>query len=127
MKTLNQKMFVLIVKYRAFSKNSLVSFIENMKISIAMNMSFFKYFMNMNNFVIEIFDSDIAMNAFLKNSSIQQIENSKTMKKIFVSIFIDFVSDSIYIYEFFALFIFDFNIDIDFEIYTIDIESFSFD
>ena len=51
-------------------------------------MSFLKYFMNMNDFVIEIFDFDIVMNAISKNSSIQQIENSKTTKKIFVLIFI---------------------------------------
>ena len=113
-KILNQKIFVLIFKYRAFSKNSFALFIENMKISIAMNMSSFKHFMNMNDFAIEIFDSDIVLNAISKNSSIQQIENSETMKK---------TSDSIYIYEFFAFFIFDLSIDIDFEIYIIDIET----
>ena len=116
-KILNQKVFVLIVTYDAFSKNSFALFFENLKISIAMNMSFFKHFMNMNDSVIETFDFDIVMNAFSKNSSIQHIENSKTLKK-----------NSIYIfYELFAFSVFDFNIDIDFQIYTIDIETFSFD
>ena len=117
-KILNQKIFALIVMYNSFSKNSFALFFENLKISIAMNMSFFKHFMNMNDSVIEIFDFDIALNAISKNSSIQQFENLKTTKKI---------SDSICIYEFFAFFVFDFNIDIDFQIYTIDIETFSFD
>ena len=128
MKILNQEIFVLIVIYDAFSKNSFTLFLENLKILIAMNMSFFKHFMNMNDFAIETFDFDIAINAFLKNSSSQQIENSETMMTISISIFIDFISDLIYIfYELFAFFVFDFNIDIDFKIYTIDIESFSFD
>ena len=127
MKILNQEIFALIVIFDAFSKNSFALFFENLKISIAMNMSFLKHFMNMNDFVIESFDFDIAMNAISKNSSIQQIENSETTKKISVSIFIDFISDSICIYELFAFFVFDHNIDIDFQIYTIDIETFSFD
>ena len=108
MKILNQKIFALIALYDAFVKNSLV---ENMKISIAMNMSFFKHLMNMNDFDIETFDFDIAMSAFSKNSSIQHIQNSKTLKK-----------NSIFIYEFSALSVFD-SIDIDFNAYTIDIET----
>ena len=114
MKILNQEIFALIVTYDAFSKNSPASFIENMKISVAMNMSSLKHLTDMNNSAIETFDSDIAMSAFLKNSSIQQIEDPETMKK---------TSDSIYIYELFALSVFDPSIDINFEIYTIDIEA----
>ena len=71
MKISNQKIFVLIVMYDAFSKNSFALFIENIKISIAMNMSFFKYFMNMNDSIIETFDFDITINAYSKNSLIQ--------------------------------------------------------
>ena len=108
MKILNQKIFVLIALYDAFSKNSLV---ENMKISIAMNMSSLKYFMNMNDFAIETFDFDITLNAHSKNSSMQHIDDSKTLKKTF---------DSIYIYELSALLVFDFKIAIDFEIYTVN-------
>ena len=111
MKTLNQKIFDCAVTFDEVSKNSFASFIENMKISIAMNMSSLKHLMNMNDFDIETFDFDFAMNAFLKNSSSQHIENSKTMKKI---------SDSICIYLLFALLVFDFSIAIDFEIYTVD-------
>ena len=112
MKILNQEIFALTVTYDAFSKNSFALFFENLKISIAMDMSSLKHFMNMNDFAIEIFDFGIAMNAFSKNSSIQHIENSETLEK-----------DSIYTYELFALFAFDFSIDIDFEIYTMDIEA----
>ena len=115
MKILNQKIFALTVTYDAFSKNSFALFFENLKISIAMNMSSLKHLMNMNDFTIETFDFDIAMNASLKNSSSQHIENSKTLKK-----------NSICIYEFSAFSVFDLSIDIDFEIYTIDIETFSF-
>ena len=111
-KILNQKVFVLTVMYDAFTKSSFASFIENMKILIAMNMSSFKHFININNFVIEIFDFDIAINVFSKNSSSQHIENSKTSKK-----------NSICIYELFVFFVFDFNINIDFEIYIIDIDA----
>ena len=107
-KTLNQKIFALIAIFDAFLKNS---FVENMKISIAMNISSLKCLMNMNDFAIETFDSDITLNAHSKNSSTQHIENSKTMKNI---------SDSICIYELSALLVFDFNIVIDFEIYTVD-------
>ena len=111
MKTLNQKIFDFAVTFDEISKNSFASFIENMKISIAMNMSSLKHLMNMNDSAIETFDSDTAMNASSKNSSIQQIEYLKTTKK---------TSDSTYIYEFSALFIFDHDIAIDFEIYTVD-------
>ena len=117
MKTLNQKIFVLIVIFDAFLKNSFALFFENLKISIAMNISSLKHFMNMNDFAIKTFDSDIAMNTSLKNSSLQHIENSKTLKKNSIHIF----------YELFSLSAFDLCIDIDFQIYTIDIETFSFD
>ena len=103
----NQKIFVLITLYDTCSKNSFASYFENIEISIAMNMSFLEYFINENNFVIEIFNFDIKLRAFSKNSSLQHIENSKTLKKN-------------YVYDFFAFFVFEFNIDIDFEIYTID-------
>ena len=109
MKILNQEIFALVVVFDAFSKNPSALFLENLKISVAMNMPFLKHLMDMNDLDIEIFDSGIAMNAFLKNSSIQQIENSETMKKDSTFIF----------YELFALSAFDFSIDIDFEIYTI--------
>ena len=111
MKILNQKIFDFAVTLDEVSKNSLALFIENMKISIATNMSSLKHLMNMNDSAIETFDFDIAMNASLKNSSSQHIANSKTMKK-----------NSIFIYELSAFSAFDLNIDIDFEIYTIDSE-----
>ena len=105
-KILNQKIFALIALYDAFLKNSLV---ENMKISIAINMSSLKHLMNMNDFAIETFDFDITLDAHSKNSSTQHIENSKTSKK-----------NSIFIYELSALFAFDLSIDIDIQIYTVD-------
>ena len=71
-------------------------------------MLFLEHFINENNFAIETFDFVTEINTFSKNSLIQHIEHSETLKK-----------NSIYI-EFFAFFAFDFNIDIDFEIYTIN-------
>ena len=117
-----KKIFVLIVIYEAFSKNSSASYSENIEILIVVNNSFLEHLINENDFVIETFDFDIELNSSSKNSSIQHIENSETMKKIFVSVF-DFAFDSIYIYELFAFSVFDFSIDIDFDIYTIDIET----
>ena len=108
LKTLNQEIFVLIVIFETFLKNSFASYSENIEISIAMNMFFLDYFINENISDIEIFNFVIEIITFSKNLSIHQIEHSKTLKKI-----------SIYI-EFFAFFAFDFNIDIDFKIYTID-------
>ena len=72
-----------------------------------MNASFLENFTNENNFAIETFDFVIEIDTSSKNSLIQHIEHSKTLKK-----------NSIYI-ELFALSAFDFNIDIDFEIYII--------
>ena len=89
-------------------KNSFASYSKNIEISIAMNMFFLEYFINENNFDIEVFYFAIEIITSSKNSSIQQIEHSETLKK-----------NSIYI-ELFAFSVFDFNIDIDFEIYTID-------
>ena len=97
--------------YDTLSKNLFTSYFENIEISIAMNMLFLEHFKNKNNSVIETFDSAIEIVAFSKNSSLLHIENLKTLKK-----------NSIYVYELFAFFAFDFNIDIDFEIYTIDSE-----
>ena len=90
-------------------KNSFALYFENIDISIVVNISFLEHLIHKNDFIIETFDFDIALNVFSKNSSIQHIENSETIKK-----------NSIYIYELFALFVFDFSIDIDFEIYTTD-------
>ena len=115
-KILNQKIFALIVMFDAFSKNSLVSsHVKNIAISIAMNMSSLEHLINENDFAIETFDIDIEMNASLKNSLIQKIENFEISKK-----------NSIYIYELFALSIFNLNIDIDFDFYIIDIETIKF-
>ena len=111
-KILNQKIFALIALYDAFSKKSFASYVKNIEISIAMNTSSLEHFTKQNNFVIETFDSDIELDAYSKNQLIQHIENLKTLKK-----------NSIYIYKLFALFVFDLIIDIDFEIYTIDIET----
>ena len=108
-KTLNQKIFVLIVIYDAVSKNSFASYFENIENSIIVNIRSHEHFISENDFATQIFDSDIEIDAFSKNSLIQHIENSKTLKK-----------NSIYIYELFAFSVFDFNIDIDFDIYTID-------
>ena len=107
-----KKIFEFIMLFDEESKNSLASYFEYIEISIIVNMSSQKHFINENDFVIEIFDFDIELNSFSKNSLIQHIENSKTMKK-----------NSIHIYEFFAFSIFDFNIDIDFNFYSIDIEN----
>ena len=77
-------------------------------------MSSHEHLIHENDSAIETFDSDTDLDVSAKNLLIQHIENPKTMKK---------TSDSIYIYELFALSVFDFSIDIDFEIYTIDIET----
>ena len=104
--------FEFIKLFDQKSKNSFVSYFENIEISIVVNMLFHEHFIHENDFVIEIFDFDIALNVFSKISLIQHIENLKTIKK-----------NSICIYEFFVFFVFDQIIDIDFEIYTIDIET----
>ena len=109
MKISKKEIFEFTRVFAQKSKNSLASYFKHIEISIVVNMSFFEYFINENDFAIEIFDFDIALNASSKISLIQHIENLKTLKK-----------NSIYIYEFSALFVFDFSIDIDFEIYTID-------
>ena len=108
----NQKIFVLIALYDTFLKNSFALYSKNIEISISENMSSFEHFINENSSAIETFDFDIKINTFCKNSLIQHIENAKTLK-----------IDSIY--ELFAFFIFDFSIDIDFEIYTIDLVTYS--
>ena len=111
-KILKQKIFALIVIFDAFSKNSFASYIKNIEFSIAVNMSSLKHLTKQNDSTTEAFDSVIEIRASSKNPSIQQIENSKTLRK-----------NSIYIYEIFALFIFDLSIDIDFDLYIIDIEA----
>ena len=115
-KTLNQKIFALIDILDVFSKNSLASYFKNIEIFVAMNISSLEHLINENDVVTETFDSVTEISAHSRNSLIQQIENSKTLKK-----------NSIYIYEIFALSIFDLNIDIDFDLYIINIETIKFD
>ena len=93
------------------SKNSFVSYFKHIEISIAVNISSLEYLINENDFAIETFDFVTELDAYAKNPLIQHTENSETMKK---------TSNSIYIYELSALSVFDLNIDINFEIYTID-------
>ena len=52
------------------SKNSFASYFENIEISIVVNFSSLKYFINENDFAIETFDFDIELNVYSKNSSI---------------------------------------------------------
>ena len=109
MKILNEKIFVLIVLYVTFSKNSLALYFKNIEISVAMNMLSLEHLINENNSAIEAFDSVAEIDTSSKNSLIQHIENSKTLKKNSIC-------------ELFAFFAFD-NIDIDFSVYTSDIEA----
>ena len=111
MKISKKKIFEFTCIFAQKSKNSLASYSENIEISIVVNTSSHEHFINENDSIIEIFDSDTRIDASSKNFSIQHIENSETKKKI---------SDSIYIYELFVLSVFDLSIDIDFDIYTID-------
>ena len=107
-----KKIFDLAVIFHAISKNSFASYSENIEISIVVNMLSHEHLIHEDDFATETFDSDSELDVSAKNPLIQHIENLKTLKK-----------NSIYIYELSALSAFDFSIDIDVEIYTIDIEA----